>query len=783
MSLVVNCPSCSKPVQVPERLAGKKVRCPLCKTILLVPATDAPEPPADDAPPDPLSDLASAASASQRGTVSTRPRGRLHNVMTATVMLAALAGAVWLGMYVYRQANQPVQVGTEWEIQNKDRLKSLSSEAAALAEEGKKQEAFDRYDKILAQFHRKALSDPEVIALLESARRARGSLADDIAKERATLVIRKPATRATTVAVAASQPKPTIASQPATRSIVAATSPAPLVAINVPRPTTVPVAVAATLPAGSQDETTRLKQVFDSLLQQGTNALAAGEAAAALEAFFDAKLVLDRRVKAKTATYNSPEHIALLHGFAIAYQLAEKPDKASPLFDDNTLLDRACKAENASRQLLITRGFLDATQGYLAMRSVVRMTDYIKKHPNQIDADLMDVLVSALAKADERVQNRALMLDPAIKLYDEYNAKLEATRPGKKRWGVKWVSPMEYQSERGRREAAVREWQRRRAEVDQYAMQVKQAEKDLEAAKKGGVGARQRANAASEALAAVRRRMADSEKTADEAKSQIPPIPVLTRDDLRRLVAPTESTIVVARGAPSTQTASPDAQPQIVSAQPLRLGGAEPTKVIEKPDTAPAGRGAVFDSPVAAPASRRTFTRSVTGFAIGPDLILTTSVVSGAREVVLEFPNALPLKGTVERSDPDLALIRVRGESMSYLNLATDFAGGPIQCPAFPDISIFGVNLETLSGRATALKADDWLVALPKHPRIPGSPIIDAAGNLVGVITAKREDPMDRLPAVPAERISAFLAADLPKQTCATPRSAPIVQITATFER
>src|SRR5688572_20693154 len=539
MSLVVNCPSCAKPVRVPERLAGKKVRCPLCKTILMVPDAAQgerealPEPVSVEAPPDPLADLASAATTSQSRPFVARKAGWVRRVITASVMLAALAGAVALGVYLYKQHQQPVQVGSEWEIQNKARLESLNVEAANLADQGRKQEAFDKYDKLLEEFHRRALSDPEVIGVLESAREARRLLADEIAKGRATLVIRKPATGSSpAVAIATTAPGPS--TQAIARADVPPRSPVatapvsgpPRITHNTPKPATapspIPLASTATAPSSPQDEAARLKQLFDALLQQGTNALAAGEADAALESLFDARLVLDRCVKAKILNYNSPEHIALLHGLAIGYQLAEKPEKASPLFDENNPLDRAAKAENASRQLLITRGFLDATQGYLAMRTVVRVTEYIKKYPNRIDSDLMDVLISALVKADERVQNRALMLDPAIKLYEQYNAKLEATRPGKKRWGVNWVTPLEFEGERGRRDAAMREWQRQRQIVDQYATQVKQAEKELEAAKKGGVSARARTNAASEALAAVRRRMADAEKAAQEAKAQIP---------------------------------------------------------------------------------------------------------------------------------------------------------------------------------------------------------------------------------------------------------------------
>ena len=46
------------------------------------------------------------------------------------------------------------------------------------------------------------------------------------------------------------------------------------------------------------------------------------------------------------------------------------------------------------------------------------------------------------------------------------------------------------------------------------------------------------------------------------------------------------------------------------------------------------------------------------------------------------------LEASVERTGAEgLALLRVKGQRVSYLNLATQFAGGNVQCPAFPEVS------------------------------------------------------------------------------------------------
>ena len=74
-------------------------------------------------------------------------------------------------------------------------------------------------------------------------------------------------------------------------------------------------------------------------------------------------------------------------------------------------------------------------------------------------------------------------------------------------------------------------------------------------------------------------------------------------------------------------------------------------------------------------------------------------------------------------------------------------------------------------------------VALNKHPRLPGAPLLDTAGHLVGIEMADRDDLRDRLPALSPAQIKAFLATDLPAQECATSNNAAVVQITASFER
>lgn len=533
------------------------------------------------------------------------------------------------------------------------------------------------------------------------------------------------------------------------------------------------------------DEAAKAKEVFTGLVQQGTNALMAGENGAALGVLLDAKQVYERKLRPKGQQVALAEQVAMLHGLALAYQLTDRPEKASPLFENGTPLDRACTSKGAPRQLLLTRAALDLTQGYLAMRTAVGLTSYLKEHPNELDSEILDVLFSALTKAEERVTNRTA-LDGMIKNYEEFNARLEATRPGKRRWGVEWVGEAEFKANMKKRDAVLRELDKAQGQLADANADVAKAKEYLKWARGNGGSV----SVANKRLADAEDRRATAQKAVEDARAKLPPVPVLAKADFVKLIAPHEAQVVVASaakpGKPGTPAPLASAEPQTKSIE-FTLGGGGGGTAGTKGSTA-GGNGGAGDvgTPADPPARNRSraFNRTATGFAIGPDLLLTAaSAVTDAKRVVVEFPNAVPVEAKVERSGEGLALLRVTGQRMAYVNPAAQFPGGPVQCPAYPEVSVFGVAIEVLKGRALASQDDGWKVVLGKHPRLPGAPLLDATGDLVGVEMAEREDLLDKLPALPLKSILSFLAADLPTQPCANPKSAAVVQVTGTFER
>jgi hypothetical protein len=173
-------------------------------------------------------------------------------------------------------------------------------------------------------------------------------------------------------------------------------------------------------------------------------------------------------------------------------------------------------------------------------------------------------------------------------------------------------------------------------------------------------------------------------------------------------------------------------------------------------------------------------TRQATAFPVASDLLITSDeAVRGARSIVVEVPNGSSLSAEVVREDAQLglALLRVKQGHLAYFVLADQFAGGEVSCASFPKRNVFSPEPAVIQGKAPA-PAERWWVALQRHPRLAGGPMLDAKGHVVGVVLASPEDPSDKLPAVALEQLKAFLGNDAPaRQGNAQPGG--IVQLTA----
>jgi hypothetical protein len=184
-------------------------------------------------------------------------------------------------------------------------------------------------------------------------------------------------------------------------------------------------------------------------------------------------------------------------------------------------------------------------------------------------------------------------------------------------------------------------------------------------------------------------------------------------------------------------------------------------------------------------AGKPTVSRYAVAVPVGPDLLLTAAApLENATSFRLETSSSNTLDAELVRRDPavGLALLRVKGQRLPYLNLAGSFAGGDVICWGFPDVNIFNPAPDSITGKSVAPKSDKWTVALARHPRLAGAAILDKTGKLVGLAVGDRDAVPTQMPAVPLDQIKAFLAADAPTGLCSNPDPSLVMQLTASRE-
>ncbi len=150
------------------------------------------------------------------------------------------------------------------------------------------------------------------------------------------------------------------------------------------------------------------------LIQQGEDAFAAGNFDKACDAFADA-------FKAE------PKNQQAARDLGIAYLRADKAAKAAHP------LEVAGATKTPDRPLVMAMAF-QFIAAKSPMQAVKSIAAYFNAHPTVQDESLLNAMAVALARADAMGIKSAFYTD-SMKTYQKLNAKLEATRPGEKRWG------------------------------------------------------------------------------------------------------------------------------------------------------------------------------------------------------------------------------------------------------------------------------------------------------------------------------------------------------------
>src|SRR5688572_10585674 len=181
---------------------------------------------------------------------------------------------------------------------------------------------------------------------------------------------------------------------------------------------------AGKAPAGAPAATaSRAKASLEPLLKQGSEALAAGQIKAAREAFLDAIAIDARNARAA-------------HGLALCYLYSKETKKATQTFDkalasspkpDRALILNAAAAHSADRN---------------NARAAKLIKDYLTANPKEADEPMVNALGTALTAATPQERNNAFFTQ-AAQFYETANKRLEAARPGQKRFGMEWLPATE----------------------------------------------------------------------------------------------------------------------------------------------------------------------------------------------------------------------------------------------------------------------------------------------------------------------------------------------------
>jgi hypothetical protein len=172
------------------------------------------------------------------------------------------------------------------------------------------------------------------------------------------------------------------------------------------------------------------------------------------------------------------------------------------------------------------------------------------------------------------------------------------------------------------------------------------------------------------------------------------------------------------------------------------------------------------DSPFGSQPPREGPTATATCFAVHPDgLVLTAShAVAGAHAITLRFASGEERAATLARVEPesDLALLRVDGALPDYLPLARrePEVGEVVFTLGFPGPRLLWSDPEYAAGTVRGQGSDPSLIEtdVPARAGSSGGPLVDAGGEVLGILSRITETPDERWRGTLAVRAAAARA-------------------------
>ena len=535
-------------------------------------------------------------------------------------------------------------------------------------------------------------------------------------------------------------------------------------------------ALKARLQAAAVDRAKLLTQVKASpeaailsaktLLTAGIDAMQRQRWKAALELLADARTLYDRNIKQVERVKDS-DYLLALHTMAVAYLQTRQVQRAGELFTDDA--QPLCRqlTRDPTRELVINRSVVDILQHTRAVRAAKTIKDYLDKHPTNADQTMLDLFFTAIVVGNQHAAGKSFLAQ-CEQDYEKLNAELEKTRPGEERWGVQWFAASEAERKKQEQRKAI-------ATAQDLSRRAQAALGELHRQQQLFIpsGPDRTRHTTQAKIDAAQKTYDDLAAAADDAWKRIPDPPCLTEPVP---VLPFAATISVASAPPGDLFNSPSTKPPGEGAPQPQQSVA--TNVPATPLPAPPAAR----PPVAPP-------RHALAFAVDRlRLISSAQVIGDATDVRLADSQGSIYAAKVIAKESDLALLEIdpsqlAGAQLRYLNLAQDFAGGPVQCAAIPQENIFGPEPKLLTGTAAAPPAGgEWSASLSDHPRLPASPLLNSGNELVGVVfPLSRDDVRTNLHAVTLAQLRAFLSAHdaLPAEPCPSPDPTGVFELTA----
>jgi hypothetical protein len=473
--------------------------------------------------------------------------------------------------------------------------------------------------------------------------------------------------------------------------------------------------------------------------------------------------------------YRDPTYLTALDGMAVAEMNLKQYQRAGELFADDGPLGRGSLVMNSpSRDLIWNRAVNDLTQKFNIMRSVKMLHDYMDAHSDP-DEPMLNLLGTALFVADESNPPDRRVLDDAIGFYSQRSMDMEKTHPGQRRWGIQWLSEDDAKTQFDAYNKAIDAYQesvRMKTAADTHVKDLQDAlhgngprvsQKDVNAAK----------SQAASAVTAIK-----------AAKAAIPRPPWLT--DVQPVV-PTIDPAMLALAAGPTTAPSPSSPSSLAPAPSASTPAPNPPTPTPTPapgSATPASPPALAIVPPPAPEARYA-----AAFPVDRTHLVTASDPIGtATQVMIEDTRGGVMPAKVVATSGKLALLEVTpadaGGPLKYLPLATDFTGGPVQCAAIPQANLFGPTVTMLTADAPVPLKSVWWVSLSDHPRLAGSPLLDAQNEVIGVEVATRDDARQRIPAVTLDDLRKFLQSNhiVPASSPTTPDPTVVSQVAVESE-